>query len=120
VADDYFDGVMVHRQRLLWAIATRQQLERWEPLVASVIRLNLYDSLVPDGVTVWTAQMEHHFALIAARNLFKALDLDPPMDLSVEIRSGQKSRRRPGHSSGMSPEVVADTSVVIDHELGCS
>jgi len=84
VADDYFDGEMLNRQRLFWVVATRRQLERWEPLVASVIRLNLLDSLVPDCVTVWTAQMEHHFALIAARNLLKALDLDPPMKVSVD------------------------------------
>jgi hypothetical protein len=80
VASAYFDRAMVNRQRLLWAVATRRQLERWETLVASVARLpTSLDSLVPDCVTVWTAEMEHHFLLVAARHLFKALDLDPPM-----------------------------------------
>jgi hypothetical protein len=81
VADDYFDETMVNRQRLLWAVATRRQLERWEPLVASVVRV---DSLVPGCTDVWTAAIEHHFALVAARNLFRALDLPPPMRVSVD------------------------------------
>jgi hypothetical protein len=34
---DYFNEGMVNRQRLLWAIATRRQLERWEPLVAAIL-----------------------------------------------------------------------------------
>jgi hypothetical protein len=81
VADDYFDETMVNRQRLLWAVATRRQLERWEPLVASVVRV---DSLVPDCTDVLIAAIEHHFALVAARNLFRALDLPPPMRVSVD------------------------------------
>ena len=39
----YFSDLMVNRQRLLWTLATRRQLERWEPLVAA--------SCVP----IWTA-----------------------------------------------------------------
>jgi hypothetical protein len=81
---DYFDKRMVNRQRLFWVAATRRQLERWEPLVASVIRLNSIDSLVPDCVTVWMGQMEHHFALISARNLIRAVELQPPMTVSVD------------------------------------
>jgi hypothetical protein len=84
VADDYFDGTMLNRQRLFWVVATRRQLERWEPLVASVVRLTSLDSLVPDCVTVWSAEMEHHFALIAARNLIRAVELRPPMRVSVD------------------------------------
>lgn len=81
MADGYFDQTMVNRQRLFWAVSTRRQLERWEPLVASVVRVQ---PLIPDCVTVWSAETEHHFLLIAARNLFKALDLDPPMKVSVD------------------------------------
>ena len=81
MADNYFDQTMVNRQRLLWAVATRRQLERWEPLVASVVRV---DSLVPDCVTVWSAATEHHFALIAARNLIRAAELPQPMAVSVD------------------------------------
>ena len=38
---DYFNEGMVNRQRLLWAIATRRQLERWEPLVAAILNEDL-------------------------------------------------------------------------------
>lgn len=81
MADDYFDKTMVNRQRLLWSVATRRQLERWEPLVASVVRVS---PLVPDCVTVWSAEMEHHFALIAARNLIRAVELPQPMAVPVD------------------------------------
>lgn len=37
LADEYFDQTMLNRQRLLWAVATRRQLERWEPLVAGAV-----------------------------------------------------------------------------------
>jgi hypothetical protein len=79
--NNYFDALMLHRQRLLWAVATRQQLERWEPLVASVVRVQ---PLVPDDATVWAAEIEHHFALVAAGHLFRALDLDPPARVAVD------------------------------------
>jgi hypothetical protein len=80
VTDDYFNRTMVSRQRLLWAVATRRQLERWEPLVARAVP----NPDVADDADVWAAAIEHHFALIAARNLFKALALDPPMKVSVD------------------------------------
>ena len=81
MADTYFDDVMVNRQRLIWTVATRRQLERWEPLVASVVRM---DALVPDCAHVWSAAIEHHFALVAARNVFQALDLIPASRVSVD------------------------------------
>jgi hypothetical protein len=81
VAEDYFDATMLNRQRLLWAVATRRQLERWEPLVASTVRPQ---PIVPECVTVWSAAIDHHFLLVAARNLFRALALDPPMNVSVD------------------------------------
>jgi hypothetical protein len=82
VAEDYFDQWMVSRQRLLWAVATRRQLERWEPLVASVVRP---DSIVPDAMTVLSAEIEHHFALVAARHLIRAMEeLPPPMVVPVD------------------------------------
>jgi hypothetical protein len=34
----YFDRRMVNRERLIWTVATRRQLERWEPLVAESVR----------------------------------------------------------------------------------
>jgi hypothetical protein len=77
VTDDYFDETMVHGQRLLWAIATRRQLERWEPIVAARLLADWADR-PSSGADVWSAAIEHHFALVAARHLFEALDLPPP------------------------------------------
>jgi hypothetical protein len=75
--DDYFDELMVNRQRLLWVIATRRQLERWEPIVAEIVREGMAGH-PPDGADVWSAEIERHFSLLAARNLFRALDRPPP------------------------------------------
>jgi hypothetical protein len=83
VSDDYFDDAMVNRQRLLWAVATRRQLERWEPLVARHVRL-LHAGRQLDGEEIWAAAIEHHFALIAARHLLEALDLPPPASGLIE------------------------------------
>jgi hypothetical protein len=80
VTSDYFDDGMVNRQRLLWTIATRRQLERWEPIVAAVVR----DDREPEGADVWSGEIEHHFALVAARNLLRALDLAPAASVSVD------------------------------------
>lgn len=84
MTDDYFNDLMVRRQRLLWTVATRRQLERWEPLVAESIRRNLYENRQLDDVDIWAAATEHHFALVAARNLFHALDLTPKTNVSVD------------------------------------
>jgi hypothetical protein len=95
VGDDYFSGLAVARQRLLWAVATRQQLGRWEPLVAEFTRgLWGQGPGLRDGA-IWQAAIEHHFALVAARNLIRALDLpngDPiPVDpaLRAELIEGR-------------------------------
>jgi hypothetical protein len=83
VTVDYFDATMLNRQRLLWAIATRRQLERWEPLVAAILR----DSLArrpSDAVLVWSAEIEHHFGLIAAHHLLVALDGAPASGVPVD------------------------------------
>ena len=81
--DDYFDDRMVFRQRLLWAVATRRQLERWEPLVARFARRQMVNRQLDDA-DIWLAATEHHFVLIAARNLFRALDLAPATDFSID------------------------------------
>jgi hypothetical protein len=83
VGKNYFGDIMVNRQRLLWAIATRRQLERWEPLVASFLRANLAKAHFDDP-DIWSAQIEHHLALVAARNLVRALDLEPAASVSVD------------------------------------
>jgi hypothetical protein len=83
VADDYYDDLMVNRQRLLWTSATRQQLERWEPLVAAAVRRS-FDRRQLDDTDIWQAQIEHHFTLVAARNLFHALDLLPASSIPFD------------------------------------
>jgi hypothetical protein len=74
---------MVDRQRLLWAVATRRQLERWEAVLAPCVRGAMVDR-EPAGVDVWSAAIEHHFALVAARHLLRALELPPALGLSVD------------------------------------
>jgi hypothetical protein len=81
--DDYFDERGVSRELLIWAIASRRQLERWEPLVASNLRAS-FDKTPFPGALVWEAATEHHFLLIAARNLIRAVDLAKDV-MSLEI-----------------------------------
>ena len=78
----YFGPLMVNRQRLLWTIATRRQLERWEPFVAEAVRRGLASGQL-DSADVWSAEVERHFALVAARNLLHALDLEPPSNVAI-------------------------------------
>ena len=87
---------MVNRQRLLWAIATRKQLERWEPLVASFWRADPATAH-PDEADIWSAEIEHHFALVAVGNLFQALDFAPAASVSVDqiLRAELIQRPRP-------------------------
>lgn len=82
MASDYFDESMANRQLLLWAIATRRQLERWEPLVAANLRAGSGGPPFPDEL-IWEAEIEHHFLLIAARNLIHAIDL-PGAEIAIE------------------------------------
>ncbi len=79
----YFDTLMLNRQRLLWAVATRQQLERWEPYVAAEV-LRGYEHGKLDDADIWLTQIEHHFTLIAARNLLRALDLEPASRVVID------------------------------------
>jgi hypothetical protein len=80
---DYFGDLMVNRQRLVWAVATRRQLERWERIVARIV-LGGFAGDKPEGLDVWSAEIERHFALVAGRNLLRALELDPPSTVAVE------------------------------------
>lgn len=91
---NYFDGTMINRQRLLWTVATRRQLERWEPFVATAVFLGSSNRHLDDS-RIWLAELEHHFTLIAARHLLRALELPPvsgvPLDstLRAEIIEGR-------------------------------
>jgi hypothetical protein len=71
---------MVNRQRLLWTVATRRQLERWEVLVADRLRAR---QSFPEA-DVWAGEIEHHLALVAARNLLHGLDLPPASSVSID------------------------------------
>jgi hypothetical protein len=73
----------VNRQRLLWTVATRVQLERWEPLVAASL-LDSFAGRQPDDGDVWSAAIEHHFALVAAHHLLQALKLPPAAGVPVD------------------------------------
>jgi hypothetical protein len=77
---------MANRQRLLWAIATRRQLERWERYVARDVRLSLANGGREglESAEIWLASIEHHFTLIAARNLIRALELDAPTSVVLD------------------------------------
>jgi hypothetical protein len=83
LVEHYFDERMVNRQRLLWTVATRRQLERWEPYVAKGVRLGFSNRQL-DGMEIWLAAIEHHFALIAARHVIRALALPPPSAVEVD------------------------------------
>jgi hypothetical protein len=83
ITDAYFDEQMVNRQRLLWTITTRRQLERWEPLVAAGVLAGMA-GLELDSADIWSAEIEHHFALVAARHLLHALELEPVSNVSVD------------------------------------
>ena len=85
--DDYFDPATVACTVLSWAIATRVQLARWEPLVAGHLREETYKIPFP-AAGYWQAHYEWHFCLIAARNLLRALDLlDPPLTVDQLLRA---------------------------------
>ncbi|HEV7567195.1 MAG TPA: hypothetical protein VGO31_14695 [Microbacteriaceae bacterium] len=82
-AGDYFDEGMVNRSRLLWTVATRRQLERWEPFVAAHV-FALYGRRHLSHVDIWAAELEHHFAMVAARNLIRALELEPRSTVALD------------------------------------
>jgi hypothetical protein len=84
VLGPYFNELMTNRQRLLW-VATRRQLERWELLVAADMRAALGRGPALADADIWHAAIEHHFVLIAARNLVRALeDLAPPTGVVLD------------------------------------
>lgn len=77
----------------MWAVATRVQLERWEAMVAR-FAWELIDKINPDPYNIWQAQADHHFALVAARHLLRAIELDGdritvPALIAEEIKSGR-------------------------------
>jgi hypothetical protein len=80
---DYFSPLAVLRARLLWTVATRRQLERWESTLARYLR-DRFAGRKGSGQDIWPAEIEHHFALIAARHLVRALDLEPASGVRID------------------------------------
>lgn len=70
----YFDGLAQRRQVLLWAVAARRQLDRWEPLVAEHLRAKIWHDKMPAD-RIWEGEAEHHFAIVAFDHLLEALKL---------------------------------------------
>lgn len=73
--DPYFNALMLSRQVMSWSVATRLQLDRWEPLVARNIWVSLSKEKELPGNLIWQAQFEHHWLLVACGHLLRALDL---------------------------------------------
>ena len=91
--DPYFSPLMLNRQLLSRSMATRLQLDRWEALVAENLRYELRGDHSP-GTLIWQAQFEHHFCLVAAAHLLRALDMaGQPITvnatLAAEINEGR-------------------------------
>lgn len=73
-SDDFFSPRGVYREVLVWVLATRRQLDRWERLVASLLRSHLGGRRAPSR-EVWEAQSERHLALVAAAHVRRAVGL---------------------------------------------
>ena len=75
---EYFNEHAIDRELLLWAVATRRQLDRWEACVAEIVRLG---QALP-GELVWRSSAERHLVFVSARHLVRATALsnDPPLD----------------------------------------
>src|SRR6266702_566998 len=84
---DYFDPAGSARAVLLWAVATRVQLGRWEALSAGHLLQTAYHKAQFSRPSYWQGHYEWHFCLIAPRNLIGALDLlDPPLAVDQVLR----------------------------------
>ncbi len=82
----YFNPAGSARAVLLWAVATRVQLGRWESVSADKNRQTMYGITLPRP-SYWQGQYERHFCLIAARNLIGALGLlEPPLAVDQVLR----------------------------------
>ena len=90
---DYFDRYE-YLPAMGWAVATRTQLDRWEPLVAAWVAEEIGDRVPFPAPDYWRARHEWHFLIIAARNLIGSFDLlaNPPVldstirDEIIEVR----------------------------------
>lgn len=76
---DHFGALGTRRHTLFWIVATRRQMDRWEPLVAEFLRHQLRKKQLP-GELIWQGEAERHMAVVAARNLVRCVeDLPAPV-----------------------------------------
>lgn len=59
---------------LLWSVAARRQLDRWEPLVETFIR-SLLAKTEMDPASIWQGEAEYHFLLVALNHMIEAADI---------------------------------------------
>jgi hypothetical protein len=87
------DHTMQDRQIMLWVIATRRQVRRWEIVLARWLKADLKSDTSADPSDIWQAQIEWHLALVAANNLVRAVANTRgrisamPEDLATDIRN---------------------------------
>ena len=85
------DHTMQDRQTMLWVIATRRQVRRWEIVLARWLKAK--SDRTADPGNIWLAQIEWHMALVAANNLVRAVANTRgrvaaiPEDLAIDIRT---------------------------------
>jgi hypothetical protein len=99
--DPYFD-TMPERQPLVWAVAVRRQLERWEPRVARHTLSGIQKNQAPpperpvsiDLLEMWQGETEHHYLLVAAGQLLKGLAMldNPPIIVEVVAAELRETR----------------------------
>jgi hypothetical protein len=65
--DSFFGTIGTNREVLLWAVATRRQMERWEAIAARWVAGQFGMAEPSDSPGIWQAQIEHHLALVSAR-----------------------------------------------------
>lgn len=70
-------AIDVLRELLLWSIATRPQLDRWEACVAKITLLEVANKRLP-GPLIWETSTERHLIFVTAGNMVRALDLVGP------------------------------------------
>lgn len=83
--EPFFDPSELQTAAYSWAIATRIQLDRWEPLVARYVSMGFKKEKQP-GTLIWQARFEHHFLLIAAAHFVRSTKLAGKPDLVGKIR----------------------------------
>jgi hypothetical protein len=87
MADSYWGDLGTRRQVLLWAMAARRQLDRWEPLVARKVWGHYPEATPAPPSLHWEGESEHCFAIVAMDHMLEAVNLwGAPVPLSDVLR----------------------------------